>query len=316
MPSGPFAAQVWMQSFHVEIALAGGIAAIGGQPLRFVVAAEVLLTPLAYLRCSVRCSHSFIGWMTTTMQVANDVLSVLSQATFDGNNMRIELQLDRSMYNRTNAVVEAAGGVWNRKAKAHVFAGSAEEAIELVLLTGNVDKKADPKKIFQFFPTPTDLAKRLLAEAGVGPGMHVGEPQAGSGRIAREAVALGAKVTCVEIQPDLAEALKAEGIYSEVICGDFLEQVPVPKFDAIVANPPFALQADIKHTLHGMQFLKPGAPLVTVMSAGIKYRNTKLAQSFRDLVARTGGTIVDLPEGTFSESGTEAHTVLVKLYNR
>lgn len=85
---------------------------------------------------------------------------------------------------------------------------------------------------------------------------------------------------------------------------------------AYVANPPFALQADIKHTLHAMRFLKPSAPLVTVMSAGIKYRNTKLAQSVRDLVARTGGSIVDLPESTFSESGTEAHTVLVKLYNR
>lgn len=100
------------------------------------------------------------------------------------------------------------------------------------------------------------------------------------------------------------------------LCGDFLEQVPAPQFDAIVANPPFALLADIKHTLHGMRFLKPDAPLVTVMSAGIKYRNTKLAQSFRELVERTGGSIVDLPEGTFSESGTGVHTVMVKLYNR
>lgn len=249
------------------------------------------------------------------MQVANDVLSVLSQATFDGNNMRIELQLDRSTYTRTNKVVEAAGGVWSKKAKAHVFEGPAEEAIELVLLTGSVEAKADPKKIYQFFPTPSALAQRMLAEAGVGPGMHIGEPQAGSGRIAREAVALGAEVTCIEIQPELADALQAEGIYSEVICGDFLAQVPVPKFDAIVANPPFALQADIKHTLHAMGFLKPGAPLVTVMAAGIVFRNTKLAQSFRDLVARTGGHIEELPQGTFSESGTNVSTVMVKLYN-
>lgn len=250
------------------------------------------------------------------MQVATNVLSVLSQATFDGNLMRIDIPLDRALYTSTNKVVEAAGGVWNRKAKAHVFESSAEEAIDLVLLTGKVDKKADPKKIYQFFPTPTELAKRLLKEAGVGPGMVVGEPQAGSGRIAREAVALGARVTCIEIQPELAEALRAEGIYSDVICGDFLDQVPEPKFDAIVANPPFALQADIKHTLHAMRFLKPGAPLVTVMSAGIKYRNTKLATAFRELVERSGGSIEDLPQGSFSESGTEAFTVLVKLYNR
>lgn len=250
------------------------------------------------------------------MQVATNVLAVLSQATFDGTFMRIEQQLDRNLYVSTNKVVEAAGGVWNKKAKAHVFQGSAEEAIDLVLLTGTVDKKADPKKIYQFFPTPTDLAKRLLQEAGVGPGMHIGEPQAGSGRIAREAVALGAKVTCVEIQADMADALNAEGIYSEVICADFLSLEPEQKFDAIVANPPFALQADIKHTLHAMKFLKPGAPLVTVMSAGIKYRSTKLAKEFRDLVERTGGSIEDLPDGSFNESGTGVFTVMVKLFNR
>jgi len=250
------------------------------------------------------------------MQVASDILSVLSQATFDGNNMRIDLHLDRSMYTRTNKVVEAAGGVWNRKAKAHVFESLAEEAIELILLTGTVDAKADPKRIFQYYQTPAALAQRLLAEAGVTPGMHIGEPQAGSGRIAREAVALGAKVSCIEIQPVLAESLKGEGIYQDVICGDFLSLVPEPKFDAIVANPPFALQADIKHTLHALRFLKPGAPLVTVMSAGVKFRNTKLAQNFRDLVDRTGGFIVDLPDGSFIESGTAVHTVMVKIYNR
>lgn len=250
------------------------------------------------------------------MQVTTDVLSVLSQATFDGNAMKIDVQLDRSLYTRTNKVVEAAGGVWNRKAKAHLFEGGAEDAIDLVLLTGKVDKKADPKSIYQFFPTPISLAQRLLEVAGVGAGMQVGEPQAGSGRIAREAAALGADVTCYEIQPELAAALKAEAIYRDVICTDFLSVRPEQKFDAIVANPPFALQADIKHTLHALQFLKPGAPLVTVMSAGVTYRETKLAQAFRDLIARTGGSIDKLPEGSFRESGTDVHTVLVKLYNR
>lgn len=250
------------------------------------------------------------------MQVSTNVLSVLSQATFDGNAMRIDLQLDRALYAQTNKIVEAAGGVWNRKAKAHLFEGAAEDAIDLVLLTGSVDKKVDPKKTYQFFPTPSELAKRMLEIAGVGPGMFVGEPQAGSGRIAREAVALGAEVTCIEIQPELAEALKAEGIYLDVICDDFLSIAPEQKFDAIVANPPFALQADIKHTMHAMKFLKPGAPLVTVMSAGVTFRNTKIAADFRDMVIRTGGFIEELPKGSFSGSGTEVNTVLVKLYNR
>lgn len=250
------------------------------------------------------------------MQVSTDVLSVLSQATFEGNAMRIDIQLDRTLYTRTNKVVEAAGGVWNRKAKAHLFESEAENVIDLVLLTGKVDKKADPKQIFQFFPTPSELAKRMLKAAGVGPGMHVGEPQAGNGRIARVAVELGAEVTCVEIQPEHAQSLIDEGLYREVICADFLSITPEQKFDAIVANPPFAQQADIKHTLHAMKFLKPGAPLVTVMSAGVTFRQTKLANAFRELVERTGGIIEELPQGSFRESGTDAFTVLVTLYNR
>ena len=123
-------------------------------------------------------------------------------------------------------------------------------------------------------------------------------------------------MTCYEIQPDLAHALKSEGTFHDVVHGDFLNVPPAPIFDAIIANPPFALQADIKHTLHAMKFLKPGAPLVTVLSAGIQYRKTKLASELRDLVARTGGTIEDLPEGSFKESGTNVRTVLVTLYNK
>jgi tRNA G10 N-methylase Trm11 len=251
------------------------------------------------------------------MQVAKEILTVLSQATLNGSALTIDLQLDRNLYTKTNKVIEAAGGVWNRKAKAHLFDGSAEEAIDTILLTGQVEKIQTAQKQFQYFQTPTSLAKRLCKMAGISAGMHVGEPQAGGGRIAREATAMGAKVTCYELQNDLVANLQAEGIYHAVHHTDFLNTQPGDElFDAIVANPPFALQADIKHTLHALQFLKPGAPLVTVMSSGVTFRETKLAREFRARVESSGGAIEELPQGTFAESGTMVNTVIARLYNR
>ncbi|CAD0264127.1 Type I restriction-modification system methyltransferase subunit family protein [Pseudomonas veronii] len=248
------------------------------------------------------------------MQVAKEILTVLSQATLNGSALKIDLQLDRNLYTKTNKVIEAAGGVWNRKAKAHLFDGSAEEAIDNILLTGQVEKTLTAQKQFQYFQTPVELAKRLCTVAGVGAGMHVGEPQAGGGRIARVAAEMGARVTCYELQSDLAANLQAEGIYHAVHHTDFLSIQPSGElFDAIVANPPFALQADIKHTLHAMKFLKSGAPIVTVMSSGVTFRETKLAREFRALVDSTGGSIEDLPQGTFAESGTMVNTVIVTL---
>ncbi len=54
------------------------------------------------------------------MRVEDDVLAVLSRAETNGNALVLIGQLDRLMYERTNKVLEAAGGKWNRKAKAHM----------------------------------------------------------------------------------------------------------------------------------------------------------------------------------------------------
>ena len=62
------------------------------------------------------------------MIVADDVLSVLSIAQCAGNALQLPpQQLDRQLYVRTNKVIEAAGGKWNRKTRAHVFDGDAAE---------------------------------------------------------------------------------------------------------------------------------------------------------------------------------------------
>lgn len=72
------------------------------------------------------------------MKITQDVLEVLSRAEIQGNNLRLTGELDRKLYLKTNNVLEAAGGKWNKKAKAHIFQDETDDIIEQMLLTGAI----------------------------------------------------------------------------------------------------------------------------------------------------------------------------------
>ena len=72
------------------------------------------------------------------MQVDSEVLSVLSRATTNGTALTLVGQLDRKLYERTNKVLEAAGGKLGPPGKAHVFADDAATRMEQILLTGDI----------------------------------------------------------------------------------------------------------------------------------------------------------------------------------
>jgi hypothetical protein len=69
-------------------------------------------------------------------QISEAVLKVLDAGQYDGSKFVLVGQLDRKLYTDTNKVLEAAGGKWNRSAKAHVFDGEAIEVLEPIILTG------------------------------------------------------------------------------------------------------------------------------------------------------------------------------------
>ena len=245
------------------------------------------------------------------MIVADDVLSVLSIAQCAGNALQLPpQQLDRQLYVRTNKVIEAAGGKWNRKTRAHVFDGDAAEAMEQVLLTGRIA----PPEEFGFFQTPVAVARRLVDLAQLKPAMLVLEPSIGLGAIARFVAAReDVKIHSYELQQKLVDQLVAQGI--ETKCRDFLDVPPLPAYDRVVMNPPFAKRADIHHVTHAFRFLRPGGRLISVMSAGVVFRNDRLTMDFRAQVSESGGTIEMLPEGAFKESGTMVRTVVVRMGN-
>lgn len=244
------------------------------------------------------------------MLVENEVLTVLSRAATQGNALTLVGQLDRRLYDRTNKVLEAAGGKWNRKAKAHLFDGDAADAIEQIILTGEITIPQD----FGYFPTPEPIVARLIELAEIEPGMTVLEPSAGQGNIAK-AVADIAEVDCVELLQKNVEALLAGEFARDVIMSDFLALVPAPTYDRVVMNPPFARQDDIRHVTHAMRFLKDGGRLVSVMAASILFRDNRLTADFRALIDERGGDIEECPEGAFRSSGTMVRTVIVTIPN-
>lgn len=54
-------------------------------------------------------------------------------------------------------MLEAAGGKWNRKARAHVFAADASDRMDQIILSGAVEV---PKDEFNFFPSTAVVMRR------------------------------------------------------------------------------------------------------------------------------------------------------------
>lgn len=241
------------------------------------------------------------------MRIDSEVLAVLSAAQTEGCNVFLTGQLDRKLYDRTNKVLEAAGGKWNRKARAHVFAADASDRMDQIILSGAVEV---PKDEFNFFPSPPAVVARLLELADIQPGMVVLEPSAGRGAIAFVCHEQGALVDCVEFMKANVDSLMGDKRCRAVSHCDFLTMGQAPVYDRVVMNPPFMKQADIKHVTHAHKFLKPGGLLVAVMSAGVEFRTDARTKAFQALVAGRGGHIEPLPENSFKASGTGVNTVI------
>lgn len=178
----------------------------------------------------------------------------------------------------------------------------------------NHEPNRTPAKNFGFFETPPDVVDRVLDEARLSLGLSVLEPSAGRGALAIPAARITRKVQCIEIQPENAEHIRRIG-YPPVICADFLDQTPASLglFDRVVMNPPFDAGRDVDHVTHAMRFLKPGGRLVSVMSAGVEFREDRKTADFRAMVERYGGHFRDLPPGSFKDSGTMVNTVIVSI---
>jgi hypothetical protein len=149
-----------------------------------------------------------------------------------------------------------------------------------------------------FFPTPPELATRVVEAAGIESGMKVLEPSAGTGNIADAAKEAGADVDVVEVSGELRKVLEAKDFTP--VADNFLEYKPGEVYDRVVMNPPFSDSLDSQHVQHAYSMLKPGGRLVAIMSEGSFFRTDKKATAFREWMEELGGVSEKLPEGSFN----------------
>jgi protein-L-isoaspartate O-methyltransferase len=165
----------------------------------------------------------------------------------------------------------------------------------------------------QLFPTPADLAARVVELAEIEPGHDVLEPSAGTGNILAACFHLNGpgftgtppsgKTVAVEINATLTEHLRQEYPQADVRCADFLAcNGELGTFDRIVMNPPFANRADIRHIEHARGKLKPGGRLVAICANGPRQR-----EKLQPLATAW----IDLPAGSFAEQGTSVNAAIV-----
>lgn len=252
---------------------------------------------------------------TKTVTVPTIAHDVLSRAIVQGNVVILPAgQLDHPVYEAVNKVLTAMGGKWNKKAGGRLFAFDPSSLLADALGTG---KAVNRQQTLQFFETPVDLAQRLSFLAGVNPGGMVLEPSAGHGRLVKPALERGADVVAVEIDPTNADVLSRIGGV-EVHQADFLEWAKYEKrrFDAVIMNPPFAGNQDIRHIRAAWSLLRDGGSFAAIMGEHAFMGSERECIEFRDWLDDVGAEVEQVPAGAFKESGTNIAVRIISAKKR
>lgn len=165
----------------------------------------------------------------------------------------------------------------------------------------------------QLFPTPPEVAARMVELADIRPDSAVLEPSAGTGRLLDALLnadgggwktAPVSRLVAVERNCKLADSLRRTYAAGDVHNADFLECTAddLGQFDAVIMNPPLENGSDIKHIQHAAGMLKPGGKLVAICANGPR-QNEKLKP--------LADQWEELPAGTFA--GTNVRTVLLTI---
>lgn len=249
-------------------------------------------------------------------KISNELVNVLERCDIKGNNLFIPEQLDRTMYAQLKKLCLNMNGVWNRKVGGIVFDRDPNDYIESIILTGSY---TDVKKLYQFFPTPEKVVDIMIKFAEFKNTDIIFEPSAGSLNIVNKVKPLVNNIYVSELNPEHYEKYPKDLV---MLSTDFLQvrksQVIARQINKIIANPPFNKLQDIDHVNHMIDLLEgvKDAKIITIMSPGYQYREVEKAKSFRnrlDNLQASGSKIqeIDLPEKSFSESGTNIKTVLL-----
>lgn len=158
---------------------------------------------------------------------------------------------------------------------------------------------------FNLFPTPPELARKLVDTARIHGSHRVLEPSAGTGRILDALPPC--EVVAVEIVKTLCSNLYQRYPHVSLKCGDFLERTDLGTFDRIVMNPPFHRGEDVRHIQHAFTMLADNGLLVALCYDGVAQN-----KHLKPIAA----TWEPLPAGSFRSEGTSANVVMLTLYRK
>ena len=208
-------------------------------------------------------------------------------------------------YNEVRSALLKAGAKY--KKNTFIFESEAQPIIER-LIGG---EKVNPKKEFQFFATPSELANRLVELADLCESDLVLEPSAGKGAIVNAILErqIGKRVWGFELKPENQKELNQIPNF-RLLGYDFLTECG-NTFDKIIANPPFAKNQDIDHIRTMYSHLSDEGRIVSIASNHWRSSTNKKEVAFREWLEELNAEIIDLDGGTFKESGTMVSACIV-----
>ena len=251
--------------------------------------------------------------MNAKIKISDEIKKILEQATITNNSLTLPGQLDRKTYMAVDKVVKAAGGEWNRTAKAHVFQSDPREVLGLALQEGAI---TDQKKATQAFYTPDDVADLLVQQALAKLSKSLGfcsvlEPSAGQGALLkalkRASHVRPAMLIVCELDASNKEALESQA--SMVVIGDLLTSDVGNQHDLILMNPPFTGNQYADHMARAWSLLGKGGVLAAIAPISFHTSSVKRVGELRTSLGNYSAK--PLGHGAFSESGTEVSTILV-----
>lgn len=243
---------------------------------------------------------------------------IFEQCTISNNQIKLpNIQLERSLYLKVSKSLTALGGKWvGGKTQAFVF--NFDPTAHLNRL---IDGETDVKKKIQFFPTPKDLAAKLVGLVDLNESHSILEPSAGQGSLidAIRNTGIMQQIHICEIDPVNVDILNKKYNDVYILANDFLTLNPensLEFYDRIIANPPFSHNQDIKHIMKMYACLKTNGVLVSFASTSWQHTSTNVAKQFRAWLEDVNAEVIDIDKGAFSESGTQIPTVILKIRKR
>lgn len=215
-------------------------------------------------------------------------------------------------YDLLKPIVEHLGGHWREKTKCFIFYKNVKDTLDYYVANGVTPTEQYLwQEETQYYPTPVEVANRVVELAEITEGCSVLEPSAGRGNLLD---CIGVKCDILAIEPlsENCKYLESKG-YNYGITTFEKAYKTLPNFNRVVMNPPFSGQRDIKHVMMAYSLLNPEGVLVSVMSENALYYETEISADFRAFLKKNKAYVEAVPALSFAENGTTIETVIVTI---